>query len=244
MLRIPFAGAVAALALSSVAQAADLPSRTAAPIAPAIVPVSVFSWTGVYGGLKAGYAFGGEDKFGIRSSAGMLNNDAGNVGLRGGQFGGFVGYNYQFAGTPFVVGAEADIAGGRLTRSTSTASLSPFASSFVARSSSDWNGSLRLRAGYAFDRALVYATGGVAFVDNKYRAQIGTSTATFDKSETLTGWTVGAGIDYAMTNNWFAGLEYRYTGMPKQSLTSSNGVYVTERSPNFHTIGARVGYKF
>lgn len=236
-------GAVALSLISSAALAADLPSRVAAPMAP-VMAEAPWSWTGLYGGLRAGYGFGGDDAWGIRRGRRMLNDNAGEVGLRGGQFGLFAGYNWQFPGSQIVVGVEGDINAGQLSRSTSRASLSPFAASFSARSSADWNGSLRLRTGLAIDRALLYVTGGVAFLDSNYRGVVGNNAIVWRKSDTLVGYTVGAGFDYAITNNWFAGLEYRYTGIAKKTLLDTTGVFATQRTPSFHAVTARLGYKF
>ena len=49
----------------------------------------------------------------------------------------------------------------------------------------DWWGSVRLRAGVAFDRVLVYATGGLAYTEDN------------------TGWALGGGVEWAMPVNWF-----------------------------------------
>jgi outer membrane immunogenic protein len=69
-------------------------------------------------------------------------------------------------------------------------------------------GSIRGRLGVAFDRALLYATGGGEFAgfDTSY-----TGIGTFDRgSHTQAGWTIGGGIEYAVTGNWSIRAEYRY----------------------------------
>ena len=61
------------------------------------------------------------------------------------------------------------------------------------------------RLGYAADHALLYVTGGAAFVSNE--TSIPSTGITIGGDDTRVGWTVGAGFDYAFTNNWFTGLE-------------------------------------
>mgnify|MGYP001159272081 CR=1 FL=1 len=123
------------------------------------------------------------------------------------------------------------------------ASLPPFALPFSASSSSNWNASLRLRAGYALDRLLIYGTGGLAFVGNKYSGALAGSPVVWSKSETFTGWTVGVGADYAFTQNIFAGIDYRYTAMPKKTLWDATNTFSTIRTPNFQAVTLRVGAK-
>jgi outer membrane immunogenic protein len=85
--------------------------------------------------------------------------------------GGQVGVNWQH--DAFVLGAEAD-------------------GSWVDWQGANAVGTLRLRGGLAFDRFLVYATGGASFDAN------------------AVGWAAGTGLQYAFTNNWTGGVEYLY----------------------------------
>jgi len=235
-------GATAAVSLSGVALAADLPSRVAAPMAPVMAPA--WSWTGFYAGLRGSYGFAGEDRWGIANRRGMLNRDAGDVGIRGGQIGLFGGYNLHLNASPIVLGVEGDINFIRMSKSFRNASVTPFGLAMTGRSSNEWTGSLRMRVGYAFDRVLVYGTGGVAFAGNKYSATLGNNFAVWSKNETLVGWTIGAGVDYALTDSIFAGVEYRYTGFPKDKVWDTTGTYSTNRTPSYHSVALRLGMKF
>ena len=165
------------------AVAADLPAREASP-APAPV-FTVFSWTGVYVGAHLGYAHG-ESRW--RSPfAGAAFATPKPAGIFGG---GQIGYNHQIGS--IVLGLEGDLSTG--VRDTSRWS-NP---AFRARASTQYLGSVRARAGYAVDRALCYVTGGVGFADWKYR------TITFGRriGGNNVGWTLGAGVEYAVTKNW------------------------------------------
>ena len=80
---------------------------------------------------------------------------------------------------------------------------------------SSWLATIRPRFGYAWNRTLVYVTGGAAFSDLRYTQSIVTTlaaaTGALAVSSTRVGWTVGAGFEYAVTNNWSIKAEYLYT---------------------------------
>jgi outer membrane immunogenic protein len=188
---MPFAGA---------AVAADLPSIKSAPAFYA--PAPVFTWTGFYAGVEGGADFLNNKGLGFGSSP------------TSGLIGGVVGYNYQI--NQFVLGLEAN-GGGVLGGSqavTNAAALNPYSS---LRTNNSYYGDVRGRVGYAFDRALVYAAGGVAFGDVR-TAYLNGPTINSNR----TGYTIGAGLDYAFTNNWIGRVEYRYTDLGRNSY---NAVY-------------------
>jgi outer membrane immunogenic protein len=186
-------GVATAALLASAASAADLPAR-AAPPAP-IITAPIFTWTGFYAGVNLGGGWrdsNNQDVFltgpGVPGGlvGGTLHFDDDNDGhfLGGGQ----IGYNYQIGS--FVIGAEADIQWID-TNNNNNAVFIPgpgFVGTFVPgefEDSSDWFGTVRARAGVAFDRFLIYATGGLAYTDND------------------TGWTAGGGVEWALPVNWF-----------------------------------------
>ena len=78
---------------------------------------------------------------------------------------------------------------------------------------SDWLATVRGRAGYAFDRILIYGTGGGAFGN----VQAGVRRAGPFSSSTQTGWTAGAGVEFAFTPNLTAKVEYLYVDLGNQS---------------------------
>jgi len=177
----------------SAATAADLPSQ-APPPAP-IIAAPIFTWTGFYigGNLGAGWRDSNDDPV-ILTGPGIPGGLAGGTLIFGNNNdatftgGGQIGYNYQIGS--FVIGAEADIQGID-SGNNSNAVFIPgpgFTGTFVPgefENGADWWGSARLRAGVAFDRFLVYATGGLAYTEDN------------------TGWALGGGIEWAMPVNWF-----------------------------------------
>jgi len=135
-------------------------------------------------------------------------------------FGGKVGFNQQLRGN-WLVGIEADVSSLRFNQSI-TKTGNPFVTypfgfaTFNTSVSTDWVATVRPRIGYAFDRALIYVTGGVAFGNesftNTYADQanhgFGFGSASSAASAVKAGWTAGAGIDYALSRNWIASVEY------------------------------------
>src|SRR4051794_4346260 len=172
---------VALIGLGAAAFAADLPSRRAAP-AP-YVAVPVFTWTGFYVGVNAGYGFSDNDRNGLgayNATAGSLSaplggyagtvttdglNSRDNSGFVGG---GQIGYNYQIG--QWVIGVEADLQYADLNKSNSNGIvvLNPGVVGFTGAQNAnfggiDWFGTVRGRLGYAIDRMMIYGTGGFAY---------------------------------------------------------------------------------
>lgn len=213
--------AAAGIFVAGSAFAADLPSRQASPVAPAFA-APVFSWSGFYVGANAGYSFGK-----ITGTAGPLVRDP--SGFSGGVQ---VGANYQMG--QFVLGAEADWQFSDLRAGASAAGLG-----IVNRARIENFGTLRARAGVAFDRALVYATGGYAFANT---ATTGFAPPLpFTKSTAFhNGWALGAGVEYAITNNVTAKVEYLYTSFEKKSLFAGTA----NAGATLSTVRGGINYKF
>jgi outer membrane immunogenic protein len=214
-------GAIAAVAMASAASAADLP-RKSAPVF--VQPVPIFTWTGFYVGVNGGYAFGpGSTRFdaAVPGLALFGTTDSFNEGFT---IGGTIGYNFQVSPN-FVVGIEADlnyIDGDRNT--TFTTGFAPGGSAVV---SSEMNlfGTVRGRLGLTFDRFMVYATGGLAYANIESNTTIVVppaplSTFTGSKDDTRFGWTLGAGVEYAFTNNLSAKVEYLYYDLGDKTYVS------------------------
>ena len=162
---------VGAIALTgSAALAADLPSRAPPPVY--LPPPPIFTWTGFYIGGQVGGAWGsGSGRFHafdpdtntfVDTSFG--GNPSGVIG------GGHVGFDYQipgwnwFSSSGVVIGVEGTVDGTSLSRTTVVTFPGDFGGGTLsAHTSADIQGSIRGRLGIAWDRVLIYGTGGVAF---------------------------------------------------------------------------------
>jgi outer membrane immunogenic protein len=195
-------------------------SAFAAEPAPLPPPVPIFTWTGLYVGGQIGYAWGRDPV----SWSGISSDDE----LAAGTFsqtpqgvigGAHVGYNLQY-NQWLVLGVEGSVDGTSLSHTLAVPVNDIFGDtpgSITATDKGNVQGSLRGRIGIAFDRALIYGTGGVAFagfnttlVDTTgFFTTVPGTNATF--SNTRAGWTAGGGIEYAVTDNWWVRAEYRYS---------------------------------
>ncbi|WP_155134083.1 outer membrane protein [Pseudovibrio flavus] len=211
---------LAAVALSVVAApalAADLPQEAEQIVYEEAVVYETYDWNGAYVGANIGWGFLGAN--GKQNATGALdkNTDGVNVGVFGG---------YNFMVTPNVVlGAEADISYNDFTNKQGTTKLE-----------SDWNGTLRARAGYAMDRTMVYGTGGVAFANFKAHDN------GFKDSTTAFGYTLGAGLEHAVTDRVLARVEYNYQDFGKQSFDL--GANTSKIALDDHIVRAGVAVKF
>jgi outer membrane immunogenic protein len=209
------APALAALAMAAPAIAGDLPSVKDAPLPP---PVFAYDWTGVYVGADLGGAWA-QGKY----SLGVYNNTRNGSSIMGGAF---VGYNRQIGS--FVLGVQGDVQG-----------LGIDTNGLVFGYKQNLLAALNGRLGFAFDRVLVYAIGGVAFSDTKVLNVAGTY------SDANVGYDVGGGLEYAFLPNWTVRGEYRY-----YNFGTFNGTYTAIAPVNFgfqktdNTFNVGVAYKF
>jgi outer membrane immunogenic protein len=235
MIRKLLLSATGALAVAGTVLAADLPTREAPP---PYAPPPVFSWTGFYLGAQLGYAWGTDSYTATSPFFGTFaNNSFTPNGVVGGAH---IGYNYQVG--QFVLGIEGDVDGTSYSGSRSGG----FA---TTGSSIPVQGSIRGRVGVTLDRALLYITGGVAFagVDTTYQSFVG-----YDSfSRTQTGWTIGGGIEYGLTNNWSVRAEYRYAdygSFRDYPVSSAAPVYGlgtnVQHNETQHAVRAGITYKF
>lgn len=233
-------GAGIALAMLSIAaQAADLPSRRIEPVAP--LPPA-FTWTGFYIGAQAGWAQTGTELTAGAAIAGRVAvASLPSLDKNGVAAGLLVGYNYQIG--QLVLGGEIDGSALISGKQRYTALTGDFITAHT-----NWVGSARLRVGYAFNRLMIYATGGLAFAAPKSTVT-GTGYSYGAGDGTRFGWTLGAGAEYAITNNWLAGVEYRYSQFEEETYTypvgvGGLGIVGFKQQLSTNQVVARLLYKF
>ena len=224
MTRILFAAAFA-LAAGGPALAADLPM----PVPPAYMPaVPFYNWTGFYIGVNGGGAFGSSNWTDPTLAA------TGNFSVNGFLIGGTLGANYQMGS--WVFGVEGDGDWANLDSTTFNTSCGGVG----CETSSDFLATIRGRVGYAFDRLLVYGTAGAAFAN----VQAAAGVLPF-MSSTEAGWTAGVGLEYAVTPNWSAKVEYLFVDLGNASCGAGNcGGSTTTVSLNENVVRGGINYKF
>jgi outer membrane immunogenic protein len=225
-----FALALMAGLASTSAYAADAVIYEPPAPAPVYQEVPIFSWTGGYIGLQGGGLWSDSN---VNGDLDVFDADEGVFGdsFNGGLFGVYAGYNWQTG--PWVIGAEGDFNG---VWNDETFTVNTLDGPRDIDVGSDYLASLRARVGYAFDRTLIFATGGVAFT--QFSADF-LDEDFVDADQNLTGWTIGAGAEYAFTNNWIGRVEYRYYDFSDDVLEGFGDVGV---ETNTLTVG--VSYKF
>jgi outer membrane immunogenic protein len=176
-----------------------------------------------------------------------------------------IGYDWQ-AGN-IVYGAILDVNYTDIGDEQRAFSRSP--AEYVISRELDYLATLRGRLGYAFsENFLGYVTGGVAYgdVDFSYRqgaASPASTIATSGGQDNDFGYTVGGGVEARLTQNWSIGLEYLYTDLGDNDFavnlqggpfggaggaagSNPGGTTLTgtDRDFDFHTISAKLSYRF
>lgn len=264
-MRYAFLACVVPLAAITSAAAQDMQP-------PASLTPPAYSWTGLYVGAHGGYSFGENDD-NILVFDTDLDGDFDDTVLTGGganafgpgfdsdfedgfNVGGRLGYDYQFGG--FLLGAVGEISyfdiGDEVTGNSTTPAFYTFDRQL------DWLASGRLRGGFAFDRFLVYATGGVAYgsVDHSFSTNSPAILVSVSEAdEDAWGYTIGGGVEALLTSNFSLGIEYLYTDLDADTqtarfATAGGGAPFgtgTDMRPDddqfdFHTIRGVVTYRF
>lgn len=202
---LALAATALALSVGTQAFAADLPPSPTPYRAPAVyAPPPAFTWSGFYIGVNGGYGWGKWDD-------GSGDSFSSNGGLAGGT----IGANYQV--NQFVVGVEGDFdwSGMKWDQSIPIGGLVPPPGSATASATykNEWLGTFAARFGLAVDRTLFYVKGGGAVTNDNYNMSgSAAGGVTFGESDSFTrwGWMVGAGVEYAVTNNVSLKAEYNY----------------------------------
>jgi outer membrane immunogenic protein len=231
-----FGIAAAAAAFSSPSIAADLP----VPIEPVVAPVSAFTWTGFYVGANLGWACCGDDRVGLFDGGGFVDDF---TTLEGdGVFGGVqAGYNFQW--NWLVLGVEGDWQYSGYFDDEDGLTAGPYTGS--ASTDSNWFGTIRGRAGLAWERVLVYGTGGFAVGNTEYTVRVGSGPTTGvirEDEEFNTGWAAGAGVEVAFTDNLSAKGEWQFIDLGTDSASGAG--FRTHPTHEFHTFRVGLNYRF
>jgi len=225
-------GIVLAAAVAAPAMAADLPAAMPMKSLPAYVPA--YSWTGFYIGGNLGGSWG---KFDFAPTAtdnvlgttsGAFNNSVTNSSVVGGFQS---GYNWEIGN--LVLGFEQDFQFTGLKQGfTLAAPVGSFAAGDTFSSKVDFLSSTRGKIGWAWDRFMLYAAGGLATGVMDASATYVPGFGFTDAHKFHTGYTIGGGGEYAVTNNVSFGVEYRYLNLGKETynlgaFTAVNGQTVS-----------------
>jgi len=228
-----FALAAGSVACVHSANAADLPpARMPAAVAPVAYAPPVYNWSGFYVGGHLGGGFADSQWSDPFTAANDTFSKSGFLG------GGQIGVNAQF--NWLVVGLEGDFSWTGLKGSGIDSAGD------TITTNTQWTSTATGRVGAAFDRLLVYGKGGVAFA-NEQSSVAGPALNPSTVTTLRTGWTAGAGLEYAINENWTVRAEYDFLGFGSQPLnfTTPGGAAVTSNaSLNVQEVKAGLNFKF
>ena len=183
-------------ALAGASYAADLGMPVEAQPAPAYTAPAATDWDGPYIGASVGYGWGTATDNG---SGGF-----GSANTTGWLIGGQVGYNFHLTDN-LVAGVEGNVDWDNQSASTSFGTLQR-----------NWDGSIRGRLGVDLDGILPYVEAGVAFTNAT------ASGSGISASNTHTGWTAGAGVEFKVADPVSVNVEYRYSDYGSQTYNGES----------------------
>jgi outer membrane immunogenic protein len=232
--------ALGVLGLVSPALGADLPYAKAPTIA-----APVYDWTGVYVGVFGGGGYGNHNVNNATGQSGTFTDFTANYSSMGGVAGGEIGYDWQSGN--YLVGIAGDVFWSGIKGNDANQF---FSGNFPGVTGVDadnlrWGGTLRARGGIAFDRWLLFFTGGYAFGDIQHTNTDATTNLVDKFTVHASGLTAGAGFEYAITNNVIGKFEYRYynfNGYNRPNPPNGAIPYTTESTYSVVTIG--LDFKF
>ncbi|MCP3399759.1 outer membrane protein [Bradyrhizobium sp. CCGB20] len=242
MLKYLCGAAVLALSVTT-ASAADLALKAARA-----APVS-FTWTGCYVGGHLGGVVSDDRTI---SSIGTTVDFSSSGFVGGGQ----IGCNYQFAPN-WLVGAEGRAAWSSLSNHHAGSVRFPALGNLIVPSQfgleNDFLASATARLGYVYaERWLLYVRGGAAWtrekIDDAFIAPVAGVLTDPGATVTRTGWTAGAGVEWAFAQHWSANVEYNYhdfgTKGPILLTSPVNSVTVSNLKDTIHAGTVGVNYHF
>jgi outer membrane immunogenic protein len=251
-MKLALGTAAVLVAMGGVASAADLPVYREPQVA--YIAPAAFSWTGLYAGASVSYGIGRSDAEATiedeeeEGPEDDINIRVGDWWSGGALLGGHVGYQMQFGA--FVVGAEL-AAHWSGVEGDDTATITGGFGTIEGSLGTDlnWLTTARLKAGVAFDRALIYGIGGLAYgdVENSVSFTVPGTSRSWSNSEGSLGWTLGAGLEYAITDNWIIGAEYQHVELGDDNTVIVDGddfSVPVDFQNSFDLISVRASYKF
>nr|WP_272210427.1 outer membrane beta-barrel protein [Marinicella sp. W31]MDC2876308.1 outer membrane beta-barrel protein [Marinicella sp. W31] len=196
---------------------------------------AAYDWSGAYFGAQGGYGWvAGEVPKNIFDGTKTESADGAAAAI-------FGGYSHQLSNN-FVVGIDAEFGYNWNDNSYAIVSPFPILNGQSVTFGTEWRASVEGRVGYAFDRILVFASGG--WTATRLDGSFSLTNQSFD--EVMNGWTLGAGIDYALTDNVFARLKASYSDYGSTDIiTKATGIPgLPDAKLSQASLMAGIGFKF
>jgi len=211
------------------------------------VPTPIYPWSGFYGGFHIGGTWGGTDAYTENGVAGDYWSAAPSGLVVGAQLG------YNWLAGPLLFGIEGDLGDLGLAGSAAT-SLVSYSYDTYTNTDAGLYMSLRGRLGVVGDQWLLYFTGGwlganteVSIIGNCNNIVCGSDSIVASKSEFNNGWTIGGGIEAALSNSWTWKIEYLYYDLGASTISgrTTNGTrFNWKTETDGQLVRAGVNYRF
>jgi len=216
-------------------------------IAP-VTPAPMDNWSGFYVGIQGGYLWGDPDIVISRDNDDPdhpdtyhRTHDVSDTDVDGFAGGIYAGYNWLLE-NDWLIGVEgewnyvsADGTGDLIDRH----SNDPGGKDGTGKTEQDWDASLRLKVGMVMGDYLPYITGGVAWAKMDMTAYDIDGNEFAHNDTTLTGWTIGAGIEMKISENLHARIQYRYTDYGDDSVDMGS---IPDTDNELHNYQADIDY--
>jgi outer membrane immunogenic protein len=203
---------------------------------------TTYDWSGFYLGASAGYAWGNQDWTLQRNQFWGPNGAERSFAPRQFDIGGHLGYQYQWR--RLVIGAEGGIYKGPASKDTEISPGFPTMDRWTANIYAIAKGTAK--AGFAFNRFLGYVKGGYAGAKVDTKVLFVAPGIRERTSDWHNGWTVGGGVEYALTKHWIIGAEYNYIDLLSQTHSTGPGAtgFNAKVDAAVHQALFRLSYKF
>jgi outer membrane immunogenic protein len=233
------------------AYAAELP--VAATIPPPAYQSPVYNWSGFYigGNIGAGWSGLSDANTNFSDTLGSSFSAGTNAQFLGG---GQLGVNYEF-GNGIVIGGEAMFDWLSNSQNAIVTATDPtgVVAANIGTPNARWLTTVSGRLGYAWDRVLLYAKGGGAWVTTNTPTIFVANTPgnfTSISNTASSGYTAGFGVEWAFSGNWSVRGEYAYIGLPNQTFSVApatrtfGGDVITYSNRSVSMVSGAVNYKF
>ncbi len=205
-------------------------------------------WQGMYAGSSVGYAFGGDDRYGISDQPGDdFSHDIDKFELGGANFGLRIGYRWQRG--KFVFGPELGIEGGNINDDVSGLVYDANTGTGDHESKLKHAIALRMKTGYTVrDDVLVYGIAGVIRGKFNYNGSdvytgANAGSDSYSVNYNRTGYVVGLGVEKMINDRFSVTGEWEYANYGKEHLMIFDDVS-TEATPDYHNVKLGVNFKF
>jgi outer membrane immunogenic protein len=219
------------------AKAADLMVK-----APPAAAMPAFSWTGCYVGLNGGGAWG-RQQVDSRSSSSLIGTS--DIHTQSAVLGGQLGCDFQVGGN-WVIGLEDKFDGVSLRGQAPDFYYLATPANYV-QANTRWLDSVTARVGFAglVPHTMVYVKGGGAWAGESYNINSTVTSLNGAFGQTVSGWTAGAGLAWAIDSHWSIFAEYDHYDFSRQSFSSvSSNDVLTINGPIIDSVQVGLNYRF